>query len=98
MKRSFGNTMQIGQAVGLLLKSLPGFAQQKVKTVTLKDKWSSLMGEFVAKRTANIYIKNSTLFLKFDSPALKHDLRYRETEIIEKVQRVEDSVKRIFWY
>lgn len=98
MKRSIGNTIDISQAVGFFVKSLPVFAQQQVKAITLKDKWASLMGEFVARRTSKIYISGNTLFLKFDSQALKQDLRYRATEVLEKVQKVDSDVKRIFWY
>ncbi|WP_299460598.1 DciA family protein [uncultured Microscilla sp.] len=94
----YNDTMNIKQAVAAMLQILPKQAKQKLNTEGLKGSWVSIVGEFAAKRTVKLDIKNSTLFLKFDSPALRENLSYRKTEILEKVQSVDKDVKRIFWY
>lgn len=99
MRKSFGgNTLEVRKVVDLFLASLPTQAKEKVKSVTLKDKWTSLMGEYISKRTTKIYTQGSTLFLGFDSPMLRQDMQYRASEIIAKVQKINKDVKRIFWY
>lgn len=45
------------------------------------DAWDELTGEFVAKHTGNKFIKNQTLIVKIDSPALRSDLSMRRAEL-----------------
>ena len=86
------------QAVAALLQGLPKEGKQKLETENLKERWAGIMGDFVAKRTTRLYIKNNTLFLGFSSPALQENLSYQKTQMLEKVQKAEINVKRIFWY
>lgn len=47
--------------------------------------WSDLMGEGVAKRTQDIYIKNQTIFIKISSPPLRNELLMQKTDILNRL-------------
>ena len=47
--------------------------------------WTSVMGDGVGKYTSEIYIKNSVLWVKLKSPALKQNLVMMHTEIARKL-------------
>lgn len=47
--------------------------------------WSNLMGEGVAQRTEDIYIKNQTIFIKLSSPPLRNELLMQKTDILKRL-------------
>ena len=47
--------------------------------------WSDVMGEGVSKYTADIYVRNSILWVKLKSPALKQNLMMMHSEIARKL-------------
>jgi len=51
----------------------------------LMDSWSEVVGEFVAKYTENMYIKNQTLVVHLTNPAMRSDLSMMRREIVNKL-------------
>ena len=47
--------------------------------------WSDVMGEGVSKYSADIYVRNSILWVKLKSPALKQNLMMMHSEIARKL-------------
>jgi len=47
--------------------------------------WPAVMGEAVSKYTSELYIKNSVLWVKLKSPALKQNLLMMHGEITRKL-------------
>ncbi|MCR4592533.1 MAG: DUF721 domain-containing protein [Bacteroidaceae bacterium] len=47
--------------------------------------WSAVMGEGVSRYTSDLYIKNSVLWVKLKSPALKQNLMMMHGEITRKL-------------
>ena len=55
----------------------------KFDEANLINSWERLVGKPIAKRTKKIYIKNSVLFVEFDSPTLRHDFALHKAEVLE---------------
>lgn len=47
--------------------------------------WTTVMGEGVSKYTSDLYVKNSVLWVKLKSPALKQNLMMMHSEIARKL-------------
>ena len=61
--------------------------QGKLDEVRLTEKWESIMGSLIAKHTTDIRIYNKTLHINLDSPALKQELSYSKSKIIELLNK-----------
>lgn len=57
----------------------------KLNEVKVIHSWEKVVGEMIARHTKDLYIRNGKLFVKIDSPALKNELTYSSSTIIEKL-------------
>ena len=57
----------------------------KLNEVKAVHSWEKVVGEMIARHTKDLYIRNGKLFVKIDSPALKNELSYSSSVIIEKI-------------
>ena len=57
----------------------------KLNEVNVVHSWEKVVGEMIARHTKDLYIRNGKLFVKIDSPALKNELIYSSSTIIEKL-------------
>lgn len=80
--------------------------QNLLHTYRLKDRfdeksvlasWERLVGKPIAKRTKKLWLRNSVLFVEFDSPTIKSDFSFHKTKVIEVFQKEfgKESVKEI---
>ncbi len=71
------------QAVGDILDRI--LRDEGLETPLLQkrviDAWDDVAGEFAASRTRSKFIKNQTLMVKIDSPALRSELMMRRAKI-----------------
>jgi predicted nucleic acid-binding Zn ribbon protein len=51
----------------------------------LMDSWESVVGTFVARYTVEKYIKNQTLFIKIQNPALRQDLSMKKSQLVKEL-------------
>ena len=51
----------------------------------LIDAWGKVAGNVVEKYTAEIFIRNQTLFVKIQNPALRSDLSMMRSELVRKL-------------
>jgi predicted nucleic acid-binding Zn ribbon protein len=51
----------------------------------LIDSWPTVMGDAVACYTHSLYIRNQTLFVHLNSPALRFELSMQRQEIVNKL-------------
>ena len=49
--------------------------------------WPKVMGEHIARHTANIFIKNQTLHVQITSPAIKQNLLMEHRAIAQRLNR-----------
>lgn len=57
----------------------------KLNEVKVIHSWEKVVGEMIARHTKDLYIRNGKLFVKIDSPALKNELSYSSTTIIDNL-------------
>jgi predicted nucleic acid-binding Zn ribbon protein len=57
----------------------------KLNELKVIHSWEKAVGVMIARHTQNLYIKNKKLFVKVDSPALKNELTYSSSTIIERL-------------
>lgn len=58
----------------------------------LLQAWEEVMGEMVARYTAQKYLKNQTLYVHLTSAALKADLMMRRSEIVAALNEKVGSI------
>ncbi len=51
----------------------------------IKTLWSGVMGQTVAKRTTNFFLRDRKLMVQIESASLKHQLHMNRTSIKEKL-------------
>ena len=59
----------------------------KLHEVRLINSWETLMGISVAKHTTRIYINKKTLFVELNSAALRNELSYSKTKLVELLNK-----------
>ena len=59
----------------------------KYDEANLIDSWERLVGKPIAKRTKKIYIKNSVLFVEFDSPTMRHDFSLHKAAVLDMFKK-----------
>lgn len=69
-----------------ILQILKKYAlEEKLDEKRLIHSWDDITGSMISKYTKDLYIKNQKLFVKIDSPALKNELIYARTKLMEKL-------------
>jgi predicted nucleic acid-binding Zn ribbon protein len=90
-----GEIKTVGEAVQDLLNVYRIKDKFDEKAVTAS--WERIVGKPIAKRTKRLWLRNSVLFIEFDSPTIKSDFSFHKTKVIEVFQKEfgKDSVKEI---
>jgi len=74
--------------------------EDKLAEVSIKTCWKKLMGNAIDAHTTNIILRNKKLYLTFDSAALKQELSYSKSKVIQQMNEelgeevVEDIIIR----
>jgi predicted nucleic acid-binding Zn ribbon protein len=77
------------RSLGEVLKELIETYRLEGKLNELKviHSWNKVVGEMISRHTKDLYIRNGKLFVKVDSPALKTELTYSSSVIIERLNK-----------
>lgn len=81
----FSNEQTIKDVINNLLGEY--HIKEKLSEVNIVQSWERLMGKLIAKNTTKIYIKSKKLFIHLESPALRQELLYSKTRIIEIINK-----------
>jgi predicted nucleic acid-binding Zn ribbon protein len=75
------------RSIGEVLKELIEVyrLEGKLNEIKVVHSWEKVVGSLIARFTRDIYIKRGKLFVKVDSPALKNELTYNASVIIERL-------------
>ena len=60
--------------------------EQKFLEKKLIHSWSTIMGEPIAKRTSQVFIKNKVLFVKLTSAPLKQELTMAKHKVLQLME------------
>jgi predicted nucleic acid-binding Zn ribbon protein len=77
------NDQTLGEVIHQLLASYN--LEGKVKQARIIEAWPEVTGSMITNHTRDLYIKGRTLFVKLDSPALKTELSYSKSQIIDNL-------------
>jgi predicted nucleic acid-binding Zn ribbon protein len=82
------NEQTIKEAIQQLLKTFK--LENGISETQVLNAWEEVVGKMIANHTTKLYIKQKKLYIKLDSPALKHELSYARTKIRDSLN---DAVK-----
>ena len=88
MKKS--NDQRLGDAIRELIETYQ--IKGKLDEVKLISSWEKVTGKVIVKHTKDIFIKNRKLYIKLDSPALKNELMYARSTLLESLNNEAGSV------
>lgn len=77
------NEVTLKEAIDAMLHNYK--LKGKVYEAQLVQSWGRIMGNIIDKHTRELYLKNGKLFIKVDSAALKMELSYSRSKIIDRV-------------
>jgi len=75
------NEITIGQALDMMVDDLK--LRSKLNESRIKQGWVEIMGKPIAKYTSSVSLRGGNLYIKIDSAALKQELSYSRTKIME---------------
>jgi predicted nucleic acid-binding Zn ribbon protein len=79
------NEYTLKQAIEALINQYK-IEERISETVVLND-WETIVGKLIARHTSNIYIKKKVLFIELDNAALRSELSYAKTKLIEAINK-----------
>ena len=77
------NEYTLKQAIEALINQYK-IEERISETIVLSD-WEKIVGKMISRHTKNIYIKKKVLFVELDNAALRNELSYAKTKLIEKL-------------
>lgn len=80
-KRS--NSQTIGDVIQQYIRQ--SGIQPKLDEATIIEQWEDIVGKMIARHTDDIHLKNKKLFIRFNSAALKQEMLYAKSKLIENV-------------
>jgi len=75
------NEQTLKEAIEQMLKSYK--VEKGMNETKIINSWEKITGKMITNHTKGLYIKNKQLYIKLDSPALKHELSFSKTELIK---------------
>jgi predicted nucleic acid-binding Zn ribbon protein len=89
------NEQSLGEVIRQLLETYR--LQGKIGQTRVIAAWEAVTGEMISRHTKDLYFKGSKLFVKLDSPALKNELSFSKSRIIELLNEAagEEVVKDV---
>ena len=78
-------TNHIGKAIRKMFEQYR--LTRKFDEASLLESWPRLVGPLISKHTTKLYIRDKVLFVRLDSPGIKHDLRFTREKILEVLQK-----------
>ena len=71
------------EAIDRLLKAYR--LSDKMIELDIIKAWPEVMGDMIAGKTIDIYVKNKVLYVKLDSSTLREELSYGKSKLIKNI-------------
>lgn len=85
-KNKKGRTQEVTTAEQAVNDLITHYQLQTQFTVLdIKDAWRTILGDSVARRTQQLQVKGTTIYVQLESAALKNELLMRKTFILQKL-------------
>lgn len=75
------NTYTLKEAIEVFLKAVP--IKDQYQESAMISAWSEIMGQPIAEKTNQIYIKDKVLFVKISSAPLRSELQMSKAKILK---------------
>ena len=79
----------IKSIIGIFLKN--NKLENGLLDLEVKKVWYEIMDNGIANYTIDTKLKNSTLYIKLSSPALKHELNYGKQKLVRMINKKFDK-------
>lgn len=79
------NEYTLKEAIDEMLKSYR--LERKLNEAKLLSSWEKVMGGVIAKYTGDMRIENGTLFVEIKSAALKEELKYGKSKMLDLLNK-----------
>ena len=79
------NTQSIGDVIQQYIRK--SGIQPKLDEAEIKKSWEDIVGKMIANHTTDIYLKNRKIYIRFNSAALKQELSYAKSNLIDNINR-----------
>lgn len=80
------NEQSLKEIINELLKAYK--LEDGINETRLISSWESVAGSMISKHTERIFIRKNKLYIKLDSPALKHELSFAKSKLIKALNKV----------
>lgn len=89
------NEVSISEAIRYFIKE-HGMEERVLQSMAI-DAWHDQMGDFMKKFTDQLFVKNQILYVQLNSPALKSELSYGKSKILNHINQFigEDYIKEV---
>ena len=77
------NEMSLGDAIKEMLKKYN--LEQKVTVTEIYQSWEKIMGPSINRHTQSIELRDKVLVIRLDSSAMRHELSFAKSKIVEKI-------------
>jgi len=77
------NDKPLGEIIKELIETY--HLEGRLNEVRAVHSWEKVVGELIAKYTKDVFIRKGKLYVKVDSPALKNELMYNASVILERL-------------
>ena len=81
MKRQ--NALPIGDMIRRFLRE--GGLESPLNEYRLIQAWETVLGQAIARYTGQMYIKNQTLYVHLNSPALRQNLQMSRQSLVQRL-------------
>jgi non-canonical (house-cleaning) NTP pyrophosphatase len=61
--------------------------EDKMREMRIKNAWEEIMGEYVARKTQGIQVKDRKLVIRLESGVLKEEFSYSKTKIVQLINQ-----------
>jgi predicted nucleic acid-binding Zn ribbon protein len=79
------NEYTLKQAIEALIDQFK-IEERLSETVVIND-WEKIVGKMVARHTKNMHIKKRVLFIEFDNAALRNEMSFAKTRLIDAINK-----------
>lgn len=80
------NNQPLGEVIKELLHNYN--LEGKLSQARIIEAWPMVTGDMITRHTRDLYIKGRKLFVQLDSPALKNELSYSKTRILDELNKM----------
>ena len=77
--------ISLKDAIGKFLKDF--HLEEKLNETRLVGSWEKVAGKLIARHTEEIFVREQVLYIRADSAALKQELTYMKSKLIDKLNK-----------